>query len=191
MNEIWYFAYGANMADEVISRRRKVRYSEKSTARLTNYRLVFSSKGVRFIEPGFANVEPSPGDEVFGIAYRLSRAGLDKIIMTESTDYSLVDVQVSLDNEDTICAKTLINHVGMSGLKPSKRYIDLLVRGAKSNGLPSHYAEFIESHPYHHIPIISDAFNLALALFIKPLFMIMAKGQEDLRKWKKKGNRRE
>jgi hypothetical protein len=54
--ELFYFAYGANINKQVFSGRRAVTPIESVPAVLHNHRLVFSMPGVPFREPGFASV---------------------------------------------------------------------------------------------------------------------------------------
>lgn len=64
--DIWYFAYGSNMCDEVFRVRRMVTAAESVPARLPGYRLAFTLPALPFREPAMASVEPVPLDELAG-----------------------------------------------------------------------------------------------------------------------------
>jgi hypothetical protein len=59
----YYFAYGSNLNSDVFEGRRGVTPLDVRVGVLEGYRLAFNMPGVPLLEPSFASVEPSEGDE--------------------------------------------------------------------------------------------------------------------------------
>ena len=57
--EVWYFAYGSNMALEVLTGRRLVKPKESIPCFIPDHVLSFRVLGFPYAEPGFATIEPS------------------------------------------------------------------------------------------------------------------------------------
>lgn len=55
---LWYFAFGANMDPDVLSKRRNVYPKESQPCKVVGYVLTFSHIGLPYMEPGFGTIEP-------------------------------------------------------------------------------------------------------------------------------------
>ncbi|KAL6769560.1 hypothetical protein ACKKBG_A31475 [Auxenochlorella protothecoides x Auxenochlorella symbiontica] len=58
--DIWYFAFGSNLADSVLRGRRSITPAETVGARLPGYRLAFTLQALPYREPAMASVERIP-----------------------------------------------------------------------------------------------------------------------------------
>jgi len=90
-----------------------------------------------------ASVEPSAGARVEGLLYTLSPRTFAQLCATEGVPlaYRMEQVDVA-DNEGTVIdCLTFISGRGLQTNKTSKRYKDLLLKGARENGLSNEYIE--------------------------------------------------
>src|SRR5215472_17130776 len=95
--EVWYFAYGANMHDETFRARRGIRPRECCRGRLSGYRLRFNLDGRPKGRAAPANLCVDPNAEVWGVLYRITRRDLMRLDLTEGVPgrgYRHVAVQV-------------------------------------------------------------------------------------------------
>ena len=65
--EVWYFAYGANMDDSTFRVRRGIQALECRSGRIKGYRLRFNLDGRPKGKAAPANLHPDPGAEVWGV----------------------------------------------------------------------------------------------------------------------------
>jgi gamma-glutamylcyclotransferase len=145
--EVWYFAYGANMHDSVFRGWRGMRPLDWRPGRVRGFRLRFNLAGRPKGKAAPANLSADPASEVWGVLYRLTRRDLVRLDATEGIPWSGYR-QLWLDAEDInghpFRAMTYIAHGREVDGRPSFRYITLLRDGARSHGLPEHYIRFLE-----------------------------------------------
>jgi cation transport regulator ChaC len=146
--EIWYFAYGANMHDTTFRLRRGIEARECRRGRLPGYRLRFNLEGRPKGRAAPANLEPDPAGEVWGVAYRITRRDLLRLDSTEGVPgrgYRHAAVAIETDDGAVIEAVTYIARGGAADGKPSLRYLKLLREGARVHGLPADYIRFLDN----------------------------------------------
>ncbi len=98
-------------------------------------------------ERGVANVEPSPGERVWGALYLLTAADCARLDRTEGVHmgaYRRLDVQVCEEDGGRCAAFTYASSLTRADRKPSARYLRLLVEGARQRGLPDDYVRWLE-----------------------------------------------
>ena len=83
LEEIWYFAYGANMHDSAFRKWRGMRPREWRPGRLRGYRLRFNLEAPPRSQGAFANLCADPGVEVWGVLYKITRRDLVRLEATE------------------------------------------------------------------------------------------------------------
>ena len=140
---VWYFGYGSNMDPRTFLGRRRMRPFETCVARLAGFQLTFDlpvGKGER----GVANVRRRPGAHVWGVAYRLGfkdAAFLDRTEGIQFGAYVRLPIELELPEPEgaRLPAFTYHSHRGRPGRKPSRRYLGLLLAGARHHGLPQEY----------------------------------------------------
>jgi hypothetical protein len=144
---VWYFAYGANMHDNVFRGWRGMRPLDWRPGRVRGFRLRFNLDGRPKGKAAPANLFPDPQAEVWGVLYRLTRRELVRLDATEGIPWSWYR-PLWLDAEDingSPCqAMTYIAHGKEIDGRPSLRYITLLRDGARAHGLPEHYIRFLD-----------------------------------------------
>lgn len=132
-----YFSYGSNLNKPHIHERvPSARFL--TTAKLSDRRVVFNKKDIEI--DGDANIITSPGREVWGALWDMSRSDLyDKLALYEK-GYDFNEVRV-LAGKDLVSASafvaapdTIDNH-----LRTSQEYREWIISGARDCGLSSDY----------------------------------------------------
>jgi cation transport regulator ChaC len=145
---VWYFAYGANMHDRAFRERRRMRPLEQRIGRLCGYRLRFNLEGRPRGRAAPANLCPDTEAEVWGVLYKLTRRDLLRLDSTEGVPGRGYRPQwfVAADNEGRqVSAVAYIARGRETDGTPSLRYLTLLREGARANGLPGHWLQFLDS----------------------------------------------
>ncbi len=147
-DEVWYFAFGANMHDSAFRERRAMRPIEWRPGRVKGYRLRFNLEGRPRGKAAPANISPDPDAEVWGVLYRITRADLLHLDWTEGVPGRRYR-HLWADGEDIdgngLRIVTYIADGKEQDGNPSLRYIALLRAGARAHGLPDAYLRFLDS----------------------------------------------
>lgn len=138
-----YFAYGSNMDPERM-RERCPGARALGAARLPDHRLIFTRESL--LGGGVASVEPSPGDETWGALWditALDEQALDEYEGVDRGAYRKAVAGVEIEGR----RETAMIYVAATrrARRPSRRYLDGLVRGARTHGLPAGYVTRLES----------------------------------------------
>lgn len=149
---VWYFAYGSNMQPATFSGRRGIVPARAVPARLAGWELVFDKPPLLPIGQGFANVIEAPGSHVLGVAYAITAEDLAHVDLTEGVlidNYRRVAVRVAplADPGVELEAFTLASPRRDPALRPSRRYMALLVEGAETHGLPADWVAWLRRCP--------------------------------------------
>jgi 2-hydroxychromene-2-carboxylate isomerase len=139
---LWYFAYGSNMSPGTFVERRRMQPLATRWGWLDGYRLCFDLP-IGPGERGCASVTAAPGSRVAGVLYQLGHADADRLDRTE-LGYRRIAVDVAADGGERITAFTYQSAVSRTGRRPSRRYLGLLLDGARTNGLPSDYVTWLD-----------------------------------------------
>jgi cation transport regulator ChaC len=137
-DRLWYFAYGSNLDPDTFLGRRSMRPSESRCASLAGFELVFDLP-VGSGERGVANLRAAEGGRVHGVAYAIDAAQAAYLDRTEGVEvgyYVRTAVVLEADGRGPLEAFTYTSPRGVAGRKPSRRYLGLLLRGARHHGLP-------------------------------------------------------
>lgn len=146
-DEVWYFAFGANMHDGAFRERRGLRPAEWRAGRVRGYRLRFNLEGRPRGKAAPANISPDPGSEVWGVLYRITCEDLLRLDSTEGVPgrrYRHLWVDAADIGGNPLRAVTYIAEGNERDGNPSLRYITLLREGARAHGLPDPYIRFLE-----------------------------------------------
>lgn len=145
----WYFAYGSNLDQGTFLGRRRMRPRETRVARLDDFELRFDLP-VGPGERGVANVAPRAGDHVWGALYQLGHSEADRLDLTEGVQhgvYRRLAVQVGTTDGVRVAAFTYHASRSRPERKPSRRYLGLLLAGARHHGLPAEYVSRLRAWP--------------------------------------------
>lgn len=146
--DVWYFAYGANMHDSAFRERRGMHPLEWRAGRVRGYRLRFNLEGRPKGKAAPANLFPDPQAEVWGVLYRITRRDLVHLDSTEGVPgprYRHLWVNAEDSDGRPLNAVTFIADGNEVDGNPSFRYLTLLREGARAHGLPEHHLRFLES----------------------------------------------
>lgn len=126
-----YFAYGSNMLQNRLEQR-VGRVIKVCTGYLRHHKLDFSCGNMGV---SFANVVPSPGNQVFGVVYRLT---LRQLQMLDSYEVYYQRENMKINTFDTAVYTGLPFHTENLGWKvsPLGYYVDLLKKGYLENNHP-------------------------------------------------------
>ena len=162
----WYFAYGANMSADVFKERRSMRPTDRAVGRLDGYSIAFNQPGIPLLEPGFANLRPDSNGVVHGVLWKISEQDFARLDLQEGGGdaYDRLRVRVATV-AGRITARTYITQAVVEGLKPSRRYRDLLVRGAEDAGLDEAYTAALRRVAVHELPGLSSLSPHIMRLF--------------------------
>merc|ERR1712136_514092 len=115
--------------------------------------MAFSFEAFHRVEPGFAGLWDSPGSEVHGVAFCTDKESADILDAAEgANDFGYQKEEVPLK---TYTGRTLKGFIYIDRspdrkeFLPSKRYLDILISGAKEAGLESKYITKLESQPFY------------------------------------------
>ncbi|WP_421865901.1 gamma-glutamylcyclotransferase family protein [Motiliproteus sp.] len=148
-----YFGFGSNMS--MISLRAKG--VEPLTARravLHGWRLRFNVQHFFRHEGGVGNIEPSddPDARVLGVLFDCPDEGLAPLDATEACGhgYERIKVDVEVDGQ----RYSAFTYIGMpefidDSRLPTRRYLNILVDGARRIGLDAQYVSRLAAHPVY------------------------------------------
>lgn len=164
-----YFAYGSNMNPEQL-RLRGVRPLNAAIAKLPNHDVAFFGHS-RTWDGAMETVVSSPGRDVWGVLYQLTFTGSDVLdgwqdVRLDGTgSYFHCPTEVIDTDEKSHIALLYKKDILGVPLKPSREYLDYIVRGGMQHGLPADYIERlrgIESKPAEFAVPVRSKFNLGL-----------------------------
>ncbi len=146
-DEVWYFAYGANMHDSTFLERRRMQPTEWRVGRIKDYRLRFNVEGRPRGRAAPANVSSERGAEVWGVLYRITRRHLVRLNASEGIPgwrYRPIWLEAEDDQGKGLQVVTYIADGNNEDGNPSLRYVTLLREGARAHGLPARWIKFLE-----------------------------------------------
>lgn len=162
--KIWYLSYGSNMNPLVLSNRRRVYPSQSLPCTVPGYELNFYCQGIPYLEPSFASIH-SVSDPVFQASHSIEAHGVIHLITKhemwlirlsegghghDGFGYHLEEVNVITYSGEKIQAVTLI-YPEVKGwcAHPSRRYMNLIMDGARVHGLRPSYLAYLQSLPVY------------------------------------------
>ncbi|XP_008579388.1 PREDICTED: gamma-glutamylcyclotransferase isoform X2 [Galeopterus variegatus] len=138
-----YFAYGSNLLTERI-RLRNPSAAFCCVARLRDFKLDFGNsqgKTSQTWHGGIATIFQSPGDEVWGVVWKMNKSNLNSLDEQEgvkSGTYVIIEVKVSTqEGREITCRSYLMTNY--ESAPPSPQYKKIICMGAEENGLPLEY----------------------------------------------------
>jgi 2-hydroxychromene-2-carboxylate isomerase len=139
---LWYFAFGSNMSPGTFVERRRMRPLATRWGWLAGHRLCFDLP-IGPGERGCASVVADPDARVGGVLYRITDDDAARLDRTE-LGYRRIAVEVDADGGGRLAAFTYQSTLSKPGRLPSRRYLDLLLDGARTHGLPADYVAWLD-----------------------------------------------
>lgn len=142
--DIWYFAYGSNVSNEHLARRR-VRVLEDRAFTLLDYRIEFHHPSP-FQGVGFADVVPAPGSEVPGRLLRLPVSDALWLHLDELV-FPFGRYRIERARAGSIEFFFYRSNVPVAGLSPSEGYLNGIVDGLGALGFPRGQLAALRANP--------------------------------------------
>lgn len=141
---VWYFAYGSNVLDANLHKRR-IRVLESRRYSLPNYKRVFHHPSP-YLKVGFADVVPEVGCEVSGRLLRIPAADalwlhLDELVFPFSR------YRIEWLERDQLSLFFYRSNVPTPGLLPSERYLQDIVAGLEALGFSDKHLRSLRAIP--------------------------------------------
>jgi len=170
---MWYFAYGSNMQSDTLRGRRGIGYQRAIAVRAPGWRVVFDKPPLFPIGEAFANIVAEPGAVALGVAFEVSADELAHIELSEGVKLGnyhrvLLDVEPLEPVADAPrTAVSLASDRRDPTLRPSTRYMALVVAGAHEHGLPAEYVEALRAIPANEPTETALAFRALLDVVLR------------------------
>ena len=162
------------MNSKIFLESRGMRPRSSEPAELNGYRLVFDHPGIPLIEPSFANVEKHDSSKIYGVLYHMTQNEISILNKMEGGgEYQNLNLEVLGTRSGLKTAHVFWSeNTGIKHLRPSKRYMNILLEGAVEHSLPKEWLQFLENQPTSpHYPILSPAMKRIMPVLNK-LFKI-------------------
>ena len=146
-----YFGFGSNL-DLTSLRAKGVHPTRSRQAELPGWRLRFNVRHFFDHEGGVGNIEPSddPGDRVLGVLHECPDEDLPALDETEARGVGYDRIEIAVQTAEG--SETAFAYVGRPDFidnrcLPSRRYLNILIRGARRAGLEPAYVASLEHQP--------------------------------------------
>lgn len=155
-NLVWKFGIGSNMNVQTLTKNKGITIIEHHPAMCPSHRLGFHrTLGPELFEPSFATIVPIEDDDmcVHGLATLMTTEQARKLDRLEGGDlvYGTKEVQVQLYEGRRVTAEVYVSKRPPARKPCSRRYLKLMIEGAKSAGIRQEYIAHLEAIP-HYIP---------------------------------------
>ncbi len=151
MSEVWYFAYGSNLQSATLRGRRGIDFRRAVPVRALGWRLVFDKPRLFGVESSVANIVPDPHATVLGVAFAMTVDDFAHVELTEGVGfghYARVELAVEAlppAPDAPAVAFSLSSDQRDPSLKPSTRYMSLIIDGALEHALPADWIDFLRA----------------------------------------------
>ena len=149
MSVVWYFAYGSNLQSATLRVRRGIDFQRAVPMRARGWQLVFDKPRLLGGESSVANIVPDGTAAVLGVAFAMTEDDHAHVELTEGVafeNYRRVELAVeplAPAPDSPPAAFSLTSERRDPALRPSTRYMGLVIAGAIEHGLPAEYVEFL------------------------------------------------
>jgi gamma-glutamylcyclotransferase len=147
MSRTLYFAYGSNMDSATLRGRRGIEWTRAAPALARGWRLAIDKPSLLGTGEAMATIDVAPDGEVWGVLFDLATADYEHLELTEGVridHYRRTGIEVAPSHSwdsALVSAVTLVSSDHDPTLKPTTRYMKLLVEGAAQHGLPPSWLE--------------------------------------------------
>ena len=153
-DKYWMFGYGANLNATHLAKKKKLTVLDSCAAKVPGWYLAFPKGGFPYVDPSFASAYRKEGEEIHGLAYAVNKGHFDKCNALEGGGrvYDQVIVTLHLYDgrkvEGQIYTRKELKEEGT----PSRRYLNLIIEGAKEANLDAAYVKKVSEHPVYVTP---------------------------------------
>ena len=141
-----YFAYGSNLSESQM-KERCPNYKTVCKARLDNYELCFPKVAKTWENMGVASIIEKAGSYVEGFVYELTNEDFKRMDEKEGGyDRKNISVKNMSTNESLEVITYIAQKNNEAYNKPSFKYINQIIEGAKAHKLSDNYIESLKRH---------------------------------------------
>lgn len=146
MEPVWSFGFGSNMDVSFVENKKGHKVLDHAAGVVHGWRMSFNLRGMSYVEPAFANAVPSSStDNIHGVAILLGPEDVRKL-QAQERGYDIHWVSVDCYDGRQIQA-FIFSRPARENDKPfpleqqlpSRRYMNILLRGATAAGLQEEY----------------------------------------------------
>ncbi|XP_038248253.1 gamma-glutamylcyclotransferase isoform X3 [Dermochelys coriacea] len=144
-----YFAYGSNLLRErILLKNPSATFC--AVANLQDFKLVFGNhqgKPSSYWHGSTATIVQSPGDEVWGVVWKMNTSDLNSLDKQEGVEdgiYIPIEVNLPMQEGKVLTCRSYQMNDCVYDL-PSPQYKKVICMGAKQNGLPTAYQKKLEA----------------------------------------------
>ncbi|XP_074842218.1 gamma-glutamylcyclotransferase [Carettochelys insculpta] len=144
-----YFAYGSNLLQErILLKNPSATFC--AVANLQDFKLIFGyheGKITSYWHGGTATIVQSPGDEVWGVVWKMNASNMKSLDDQEGVEdgiYIPIEVNVHTQEGKVLTCRSYQLNDYVCGL-PSQQYKTVICMGAKQSGLPAAYQKKLEA----------------------------------------------
>jgi hypothetical protein len=150
---VWNFAFGSNLNPVKRLQRARLQPLETVPGRVRDWRLAFNMRGVRWVEPSMASIEPAPGEEVHGLLLHLTPAQWEHLDHSEGGGRAYRHQEVEVETYDgrrirAIAFRARPERTAPEDHPPSLRYLTLIREGAAASGLDAAWCRYLDQLPH-------------------------------------------
>ncbi|KAK7068199.1 hypothetical protein SK128_021967 [Halocaridina rubra] len=142
-----YFAYGSNLLTERIHINNPSA-KKVNIGKLKDFRLDFNYFSQRW-QGSAATIVEDPGNHLYGVLWEIANEDMANLDMQEGVHqgiYKALEVDVEVLNGEMVRARSYqIIRPLEDDRRPSSVYMNVILNGAKENGLPEEYIKFLEN----------------------------------------------
>lgn len=167
---VWNFAFGSNLHPSKRAARARLRPLETVPGRAREWRLAFNLRGIPWIEPSMASVEPASGEEVHGLLLHLTPAQWEHLDQSEGAGRAYMHQEIEVEAYDgrrirAIAFRAKPDRAAPEDVPPSLRYLTLIREGAAASGLDDNWQHYLAQLPHTPTSWLSRRVSLILVEF--------------------------
>lgn len=154
-----YFAYGSNMADDVMSEKCPA-HRFLDAASLAGFELAFTRRSIR-TGTGVADIVPGEGSTVWGALYELEDRELEALDRKEGSGWAYRQVPVVVRSRDDGSEHEALTYTVIDKESPevpsASEYLERVIQAARDRGLPDDYVRSLELRREHAVTTVPAA----------------------------------
>mmetsp|Transcript_57924 Transcript_57924/g.125800 ORF Transcript_57924/g.125800 Transcript_57924/m.125800 type:complete len:332 (-) Transcript_57924:225-1220(-) len=152
---VWSFGFGSNMDIASVRSKKGIDVLDFTAGYVEDWYLAFPVGGMDLVEPAYAcaypYTGPGPARRLHGVAFCAMQAEMDKLDAQEGA-YRKMIVTVHPYDSDAHQPITAWIYTGRPGRPmglPSRRYLNVLLKGCREQGLDAEYIDELAKHPVY------------------------------------------
>ncbi|MFD2036497.1 gamma-glutamylcyclotransferase family protein [Belliella marina] len=130
-----YYAYASNLDFSTLEGRLSSAAKLQGIGALSHYGFRFNVQNAD--GSARANIVESINETVYGLLFEIPSMDLEYFVKSEP-GYDFIEMEI-LTKKGLIKAYTFVSHKTVDGIFPHQEYLDTIIRGGNTNGIPKGY----------------------------------------------------